>query len=122
MVPCFEPSDQEEAYHMVREAFEYSEKNHIPVLMRLTTRMAHSRAVVTTDDILEQNENRYPAPERASAWVTLPANAKKRVRELADEILRFREDSEKSSDNSYAPGTATSLGIVACGIGYNYLM
>lgn len=122
MVPCFEPSDQEEAYHMVREAFEYSEKNHIPVLMRLTTRMAHSRAVVTTDDILEQNEIRYPAPERASAWVTLPANAKKRVRELADEILRFREDSEKSSDNSYAPGTDTSLGIVACGIGYNYLM
>ncbi len=46
MMPCFEPSNQQEAYDMVREAFDYSEANHIPVLMRLTTRMAHSRAVV----------------------------------------------------------------------------
>ena len=56
MVPCFEPSDQQEAYDMVREAFEYSKSRHIPVLMRLTTRMAHSRAVVSTGEILEENQ------------------------------------------------------------------
>ena len=42
MMPCFEPSNQQEAYDMVREAFDYSEANHIPVLIRLTTRMAVS--------------------------------------------------------------------------------
>jgi hypothetical protein len=50
MVPVFEPSSQQEAYDMVIEAFEYSEKEHLPVLMRVTTRMAHSRAVVEVKD------------------------------------------------------------------------
>ena len=39
MIPCFEPSSQQEAYDMVRYAFDYSEKIHLPILMRVTTRM-----------------------------------------------------------------------------------
>ena len=46
MIPTFEPSSQQEAYDMMAVAFEYSERQHLPVLMRVTTRMAHSRAVV----------------------------------------------------------------------------
>ena len=39
MIPCFEPASQQEAYEMIGEAFDFSEKYQIPVLMRVTTRM-----------------------------------------------------------------------------------
>ena len=50
MIPTFEPSNQQEAYDMMAYAFEYSEQQCLPVLMRVTTRMAHSRAVVKVVD------------------------------------------------------------------------
>lgn len=50
MIPCLEPSNQQEAYDMVHFAFDYSERIHLPILMRVTTRMAHSRAVVKICD------------------------------------------------------------------------
>ncbi len=53
LIPTFEPATQQETYDMVQAAFELSEKFRIPVLMRLTTRMAHSRAVVETREARE---------------------------------------------------------------------
>ena len=123
MMPCFEPSSQQEAYDMVREAFDYSEANHIPVLMRLTTRMAHSRAVVQPwEGIREENPMHFPAPGREKFWVTLPGISRARVKELAEEQDKFRKDSEVSEDNSFCDAPDHSLGIVTCGITYNYLM
>ena len=122
MMPCFEPSNQQEAYDMVREAFDYSEANHIPVLMRLTTRMAHSRAVVQTGEIRSENELHFPDELHEKNWVTLPANARKRILELAGDVLRFERDSDKSKDNEYYPSDNHKFGIIACGIAYNYLM
>jgi len=55
-IPCFEPSNQQEAYDMVFDAFELSEKYKLPVLMRITTRLAHSRASV--------EQVKYPVPEK----------------------------------------------------------
>ncbi|MCR5133308.1 MAG: indolepyruvate ferredoxin oxidoreductase [Bacteroidales bacterium] len=121
-VPCFEPSNQQEAYDMVREAFDYSEENHIPVLMRLPTRMAHSRAVVQAREPRGQNEMHFPSADRAKFWVTLPGISRVRIKELADDQIRFRHDSELSEDNLYTDGPDHSMGIVACGIAYNYLM
>lgn len=121
-VPCFEPSNQQEAYDMVREAFDYSEENHIPVLMRLPTRMAHSRAVVQAREPRGQNEMHFPSADRAKFWVTLPGISRVRIKELADDQIRFRHDSELSEDNLYMDGPDHSMGIVACGIAYNYLM
>ncbi len=46
LVPCFEPSNQQEAYEMIFDAFETSEKYKLPVLVRITTRLAHSRSSV----------------------------------------------------------------------------
>ncbi len=121
-VPCFEPSNQQEAYDMVREAFDYSEENHIPVLMRLPTRMAHSRAVVQAREPRGQNEMHFPSADRAKFWVTLPGISRVRIKELAEDQIRFRHDSELSEDNLYTDGPDHSMGIVACGIAYNYLM
>ncbi len=79
-VPVFEPSSQQEAYDMIRYAFEVSEKYELPVLVRLTTRMAHSRAEVVTSGIKEQNPIKFP--EDKSRWVLLPVNARRRYNEL----------------------------------------
>ena len=121
MMPVFEPANQQETYEMTRAAFDYSEENTIPVIMRLTTRMAHSRAVVTpADDIRPQNELHYPAhPKR---WVTLPVNARVRNRELIKDYAKFEADAAASKFNWLADGPDHSMGVIACGIAYKYLM
>lgn len=122
MIPVFEPSSQQEAYDMVRYAFDYSEKRKIPVLLRITTRMAHSRAEVETRDrdIMPQKQISYP--NNPSQWVLLPANSKKRNEQLVQDYLSFAEDACVDPSNRFMPGEDKSLAIVACGIAYNYLM
>lgn len=61
LMPILEPSNQQEAYDMARFGFELSEACEIPVLMRITTRLAHSRAGVTrAAEVVAQNEMRLP--------------------------------------------------------------
>jgi indolepyruvate ferredoxin oxidoreductase alpha subunit len=121
MMPVFEPSNQQEAYRMARAAFDYSERRRIPVLFRLTTRMSHSRAVVEADeDLRDQNPLKYPANPRQ--WVTLPVNARVRNRQLIKDYAVFEEDAAASPFNFLKDGPDHSLGIIACGIAYNYLM
>ena len=121
MIPVFEPSSQQEAYEMTRAAFDYSEKRGIPVMMRLTTRMAHSRAVVTENpDYRPQNEMHTPANPRQ--WVTLPVNARVRNRQLIKDYAAFEEDAVASPFNRLTDAPDHRLGIIACGIAYNYLM
>ncbi|MBR2250630.1 MAG: indolepyruvate ferredoxin oxidoreductase, partial [Prevotella sp.] len=77
MIPVLEPSSQQEAYDMMAFALDYSEQQKLPVLMRVTTRMAHSRAVVKVKGVArEQNAMNYDAV--AANWVLLPANARRR--------------------------------------------
>ena len=120
MVPCFEPSSQQETYEMVRYAFHFSEKWRIPVLMRLTTRMAHSRAVVETREIKPRNEIHFP--ENPCQWVLLPVNAKVRNKALIEDYAQFAEAAETSPFNRLIEGRDNTMGIIACGIAYNYLM
>ena len=120
MVPCFEPSSQQEAYRMIGQAYDFSEKFHIPVLMRMTTRMAHSRAVVETGEVRAENELHFP--ENPRQWVLLPANAKVRNVQLIKDYAEFEHQSETMGNNQYIDGKDKSMGIIACGIAYNYLM
>lgn len=121
MIPTFEPSSQQEAYDMMAVAFEYSEQQHLPVLMRVTTRMAHSRAVVqVATEPCQENELNYNAV--ASSWVLLPANARKRNVIVTAQQAQLEADSECSVYNKYIDGEDKSLGIIASGIGYNYVM
>ncbi len=121
MIPTFEPSSQQEAYDMMAVAFEYSEQQHLPVLMRVTTRMAHSRAVVqVATEPRQENELNYNA--MASSWVLLPANARKRNVIVTAQQAQLEADSVRSVYNKYIDGADKSLGIIASGIGYNYVM
>lgn len=120
MVPIFEPSSQQEAYDMVKYAFDYSEKYHTPVLMRMVTRMAHSRAVVESGEPIAQNKMSFPATP--GDWVLMPAVAKRRNAEVIDLQEHFLSDAEASPFNRLTLGKDNSIGIIACGIAYNYLM
>ncbi|MBQ7690745.1 MAG: indolepyruvate ferredoxin oxidoreductase [Muribaculaceae bacterium] len=120
MMPCFEPSSQQEAYRMIGQAYDFSEQFRIPVLMRMTTRMAHSRAVVETGDVRDENQLHFPDNPRQ--WVLLPANAKVRNVQLIKDYAEFEHQSEVMGNNVYTDGTDRSMGIIACGIAYNYLM
>ncbi|MCR4603562.1 MAG: indolepyruvate ferredoxin oxidoreductase [Prevotella sp.] len=120
MVPIFEPSNQQEAYDMMAQAFEYSERVCLPVLMRVTTRMAHSRAVVEVKaEADEQKALNYNAA--AQNWVLLPANARKRNDHVTAQQLQLEDDATRSPYNNYAEGSDHRLGIIASGIGYNYV-
>ena len=127
MVPTFEPSNQQEAYDMMAVAFDYSEQQKLPVLMRVTTRMAHSRAVVECADVpRQQNDMNYNA--EAKNWVLLPANARKRNDIVTAQQAQLEEDAANSVYNSLIPCPSPTgegrfpLGILASGIGFNYVM
>ena len=120
MIPTFEPSNQQEAYDMMAVAYDYSEKLHLPVLMRVTTRMAHSRSVVEVAETPRpQNEMNYNA--KASDWVLLPAFARKRNDIVTAQQPQLEDDAANSPYNVYREGPDHSLGIIASGIAYNYL-
>ena len=120
MIPTLEPSTQQEAYNMMAMAYDLSEQLQLPILMRVTTRMAHSRAVVElVDTPRQQNELNYNA--KASNWVLLPAFARKRNDIVTAQQPQLEQMATDSIYNRYEEGTDHSLGIVASGIAYNYL-
>ncbi len=120
LVPTLEPCTVQEAYDMVFYGFEISEKYKIPVLLRITTRLAHSRGGVVTRPPLPQNPLKMPENKRQ--YVLLPMLARKSYKRLLGLQKDFQEESDKSSFNRYIDGTDKRLGIVACGLAYNYLM
>ena len=121
MIPCLEPSNQQEAYDMMHYAFDLSEAMRTPVLMRVTTRMAHSRAVVNTIDT-PRPQNQLSAPEDAKHFILLPAFARQNYAELVEAQTDFVKTSEESAYNSYIKGRNPKKAIVTTGIAYNYLM
>ncbi|MDY5969641.1 MAG: thiamine pyrophosphate-dependent enzyme [Bacteroidales bacterium] len=120
MIPMLEPSNQQEAYDMVFFGYDLSEKMGTPVLMRIPTRLAHSRAGVERREARKQNEISYPSDP--ASYVLLPANAKRLYRQLIDKQPIFTKSSEESGYNVFIPGNDHKLGIITTGIAYNYLM
>ncbi len=120
MIPIMEPSNQQEAYDMVYDGFELSEKLGYPILLRVTTRMAHSRAGVITRPTKPENAMNCPADGR-QRFILLPALARKRFKTLLAAQESFVEASEKSPYNQYFDAPNKKLGIITTGIAFNYL-
>ena len=120
LIPVLEPSNQQEAYDMAYEGMELSEKLGRPVMLRITTRLAHSRSSITRREPKPQNALKFPSIERQ--FILLPANAKKRYADLLASQAVYKESSENSAYNQYIDADNKKLGIIACGISYNYLM
>ena len=99
-LPCFDPSTVQEAYDMVQEAFEYSEKYGTPVFFRSTTRVSHGYASIQVKDV-EEYKNVEPEGfvKDTKRWVIFPKlsyqahiNIEARNEELAKVFSRYKRN------------------------------
>ena len=120
MIPILEPSSQQEAYDMMPYAFSLSEELKLPVLMRVVTRLAHSRAGVEVIAPLAQNALN-PDNERTH-WVLLPGNARRQYASLVAKQPQLLTSAEESPYKKLIKTEGAKIGVVACGIAYNYVM
>ena len=121
LLPILEPTNQQEAYDMAFYGFDLSEKFELPVMVRFTTRLAHSRAGVERRE-KQLEEGKISLPEDKTRFVLLPLIARKRYKLLIEKQVALEEMSENSPYNVYQDGKDKNMGIMACGLTYNYLM
>ena len=114
---CLEPADQQQAYDMTRAAFDLSERFHLPVMIRLVTRLAHSRSVVTPAPPATQLPLGH-LPD-GSDWTLLPANARRRFADLLQRHPALLAYSESVAELHPA---STALGVITTGIARNYFL
>ena len=118
-VPLFEPANQQECYDMTREALDISERFGVPVLVRLVTRLAHSRADVVVQPRRAPNPL-SPSTDR-SRWTLLPTNARVRYEKLVRSQPEIRAYCEASEANRLVLDPSNrKLGVITAGVAYNY--
>ena len=118
-IPVFEPSDSQEAKDFVGLAMEISERFRTPVILRATTRLSHSRSLVTLAP--------RRAPDRDIAFikdpprhVPIPVWGRVMRRNLEDRLVQLSEAASASPANRIEPGDAR-LGVIAEGLAYQYV-
>ncbi len=117
-VPVLEPSDSQEAKDMMKFAFDLSEEYDTPVILRTTTRLAHSQGLVTLEDRVEIPDKEY---ERDIAKrVMMPANAKGRHIVVEEREARLEADA-CDFDINRVEMRDTKIGVIASGIPYMYV-
>jgi indolepyruvate ferredoxin oxidoreductase alpha subunit len=117
-VPVLEPSNQQEAYDMAVYGFGLSELFGLPVMLRITTRLAHSRAAVERGS--QRGENGLDLPADLQRFILLPSNARKRYKSLLALQEQLEAESGRSGMNRMEDGDDRTTGIIACGLAYNY--
>ncbi len=118
MVPVLEPSDSQEAKDFVKFAYEISEKYDTPVIVRTTTRLAHSQGTVTLEERVEPEDKLYE--RNPSKFVMMPANAIGRHVYVEQRMKSMAEDSSSFAINR-AEYNDTSIGFITSGIPYQYV-
>ncbi len=114
-VPMLEPCDSQEAYDYAREGLELSARFGIPVLLRVTTRICHSKTVVLTSGAdVEPSPGNFERD--ISARVMIPSNARPAHRRLRKKLAEIAEFNEVSHLNQVTEGADNSLGIITSGI------
>ena len=120
-VICLEPVNQQQAYDMTREAFLLSEKFHVPVILRMVTRLSHSRASIHTTDPAPQNA--LEKAQNKMDWMLLPANARRRWGDLLERQKDMLKYTEATSSNPLKINKDnTTRAVITTGLGYNYFM
>ena len=119
MVPCFEPANQQEAYDMTRQAYDVSERFKLPAMLRLVTRLAHSRADV---EVAPRRAPNALAPSTdPGRWTLLPTNSRVNYKALLEKQAALAEFSEACEANELVLNPARKdLGVITSGVAYNY--
>lgn len=129
-LPCFDPSTPLEAYEMIQQAFEVSEKYNTPVLLRPTTRVDHAYESMEFPE-LKTAENKGEFVKDSRRWVIFPKSSylnHKRIFDRNENILpqKFSKSpfnkiiKTECSQEKYTEGS--SMAFAAGGVSYNYLM
>ena len=116
-IPMLEPSDSQEAYDFVAEAFALSEEFDTPVLLRTTTRISHGRGQVLPRVPVAVEPRDYARD--ISKYVMVPQYARQRNRLVLERLEKLRRRAEESPLNVLEAGSS-DFGIIASGIAYAY--
>lgn len=117
-VPVLEPSDSQEAKDFVKYGYEISEKYDTPVILRTTTKLAHSQSAVELCERLEIEDKEYVRD--AKKYVMMPASAIGRHLVVEDRENRMAKDSHDFPVNKLEIKD-TKIGFITCGIAYQYV-
>ncbi len=116
-----EPSDSQECLSFTKLAYELSEKYDTPVIIRLTTRISHSRSLVETGERLDPGLREYV--KNTQKYVMMPAMAKKKHVIVEDRIRALTawgdEDAIEIGINRVEYNDK-KIGVIASGIAYQY--
>ncbi len=117
-LPLLDAGNPQEALDMSREAFELSEKLHLPVILRLTTRVAHGKSKVKLGNIQKINR-KSEFDKKGSKWVMVPSNAIRQHRVLEGRLAEAKKLANFSKFN-FVEDNGCEIGIVGSGVGYYY--
>ncbi len=117
-VPVLEPSDSAEAKDFTKLAFELSEKYDTPIILRVTTRVAHSQSLVELCDRVQAEVKPYE--RNISKYVMMPANARVKHVVVEERTKKLSEDSNSFAINRIEEG-GKDLGIICAGGVYQYV-
>ena len=119
LTPCIEPRNQQEAYDLCREAFDLSEQFHVPVMLRLVTRLSHARSSVCIKP--ERQQNPCSKVEDKTQWMLLPAYARKNYVSLIQKQEALKQWSEHHPLNKLElEDKDCSFTVITSGLGGNY--
>lgn len=117
-VPVLEPADSSEAKEFLKFAYELSEKYDTPVILRTTTKLAHSQTSVELCDRVEVEDKEYQ--RSVPKYVMMPASAigrhlvvEAREKQMAEDGAEFFVNSVEYND--------TKIGFITCGVAYQYV-
>ncbi|XEQ92912.1 hypothetical protein SCACP_17630 [Sporomusa carbonis] len=116
-MPLLEPSDSQEAKNYTIAGFDISEKFDVPVLLRTTTRISHSKGLVTLGERREAALKPYK--KDVSKFVIIPANARKLRISLEERLKRLKEFADTFPGNR-VEGNGQEFAVITSGIGYQY--
>ena len=117
-LPLLDAGSPQEALDMAKDAFEISEKLKLPVILRLTTRVAHGKARVKLGDFQKINR-RAAFDKKGSKWVMVPSNAIRQHRVLEGKLAEAKRLANESKFN-VVEDNGSEIGIVGSGVGYYY--
>jgi TPP-dependent indolepyruvate ferredoxin oxidoreductase alpha subunit len=117
-LPLLDAGSPQEALDMAREAFEISEKIQLPIILRLTTRVAHGKSRVILGE-LQKIKRKADFDKKGSQWVMVPSNAIRQHRVLEGKLAEAKKLAESSKFN-ILEDNGSEIGIVGSGVGYYY--
>jgi len=116
-IPMLEPSDSQESKDMVLTAFELSEIFDTPVMLRMSTRVSHSKGIVKLGEPTSGPDKKFV--KDPAKYVMIPANARKRHVVVVERLEKLRQLTEETPLN-FVEEKGSKIGIISGGVAYQY--